>query len=211
MHNKTWVTGLGWFISVGGWFLWNVMLSFAWSPHTGKTYPLYPIADGFLTRFGHNLLWWLVVLLSLAGVICLELATSSIRKAFWPTDTDLFQEFQKDPVIRRRFEETVAAEERGETENVEMGHDKTSMKRESEIQIILDERRRIGDETGEMIKSPTEQRSSTHLTRRKHSTDAAMHGEDIELAIRAPPKTRHSVDIAEVLGRRPGAARTGSS
>jgi phospholipid-translocating ATPase len=209
MHNKTWVTGFGWFISVGGWFMWNVMLSFAWSPHTGKTYPLYPIADGFLTRFGHNLLWWLVVLLSLAGVICLELAASSIRKAFWPTDTDNFQELQKDPVIKHRFEETVAAEERGETnETIEIG--RTSLEREGEIQDLLDKRRRLADESGETVKSPTEHRSSTQLTRRKHSVDAAMHDDDIELATRAPPKTRHSVDIAEILGRRPGAG-AGSS
>jgi phospholipid-translocating ATPase len=216
MHNKTWLSGLGWFLSVGGWFLWTIFLSAVYKP--GKTYPLYPIKDGFLEFFGHDLLWWMVLALTLAAVVLLEIGTSSIRKAFWPTDTDIFQELQKDKFIKRRFEETIRAEQGGG--EVEMGREKTSMeaRREGEIQELL-ERPRIMDgevTNAEVLRSPVEMigtgvsrsASGSYLTRRKFSTDSygGRRGitEEFELAPRStvPPKTRHSVDIAEILGGR---------
>jgi phospholipid-translocating ATPase len=33
-----------------------------------------------------------------------EFGVASIRKTFWPVDTDVFQELQKDKALRRRFE-----------------------------------------------------------------------------------------------------------
>ncbi|KAH6724008.1 putative phospholipid-transporting ATPase [Leptodontidium sp. MPI-SDFR-AT-0119] len=108
-HNKTIISFLGWLISVGGWFLWTLLLSLVFTP--GKTYPLYAIKDGFIKGYGRNLLWWLVLILTLAALILLELGVSSVRKAFWPTDVDLFQELQKDPVVRGRFEEVLRREE----------------------------------------------------------------------------------------------------
>ncbi|CAG8973915.1 hypothetical protein HYALB_00003693 [Hymenoscyphus albidus] len=223
MHNKTWVPAFGWIISVGGWFMWNILLSFAFKPTT-KVYPLYPVADGFLTRFGRNILWWLVVLLSLAAVVLLELGVSSIRKSFWPTDTDIFQELQKDPEIQKRFEDTIRAEEDGYG-GMETSHEQTSadLREEREIQALLDGRRpsRIStgitdaelDASGALVKSPIESEGgmkrtmSANLTRRKQSTENAMlvgvAGDDIELASRFPT-ARRSVDIAEVLGRKSG-------
>lgn len=228
MHNKTWVPAFGWVISVGGWFMWNILLSFAFKATT-KVYPLYPVANGFLTRFGRNILWWLVVLLTLTSVVVLELGVSSIRKSFWPTDTDIFQVLQKDPAIRKRFEDTIKSEEDGYG-GMEMGKEKTSMdlRGEREIQDILDGRRpsRAGtgdndadlDANGALVKSPVDSEGgmkrslSGKLTRRKFSTENAVGlvggtNEDIELASRFPfvaAQARRSVDIAEVLGRKPG-------
>ncbi|KAH6680728.1 putative phospholipid-transporting ATPase [Halenospora varia] len=215
MHNKTYISAIGWILSVGGWFMWNILLSFAFKPRSSKTYPLYPVANGFLVHWGRNLLWWLVLLLTLASLVLLELGISSIRKAFWPTDTEIFQELQKDKIIKRRFEETVRAEEEGG--EVEMGTDvKTSLEaaREGEIQELLDRPRAVMDGSADLVKSPVEtepqaqmQRSgSGHLTKRKFSTDV-QNIEEFEMvptrrAGNVPPKTRHSVDIAEVMGRR---------
>ena len=216
MHNKTWLSGLGWFLSVGGWFLWTIFLSTVYKP--GKTYPLYPIKDGFLEFFGHDLLWWMVLALTLAAVVLLEIGISSIRKAFWPTDTDIFQELQKDKFIKRRFEETIRAEQGGG--KVEMGREKTSMeaRREGEIRELLERPRIMDGEVtdAEVLRSPVEMigtgvsrsASGSHLTRRKFSTDGygGRRGitEEFELApgSTVPPKTRHSVDIAEILGGR---------
>lgn len=194
---------------------WNILLSFAFKPRSSQTYPLYPVANGFLVHWGRNLLWWLVLLLTLASLVLLELGISSIRKAFWPTDTEIFQELQKDKIIKRRFEETVRAEEEGG--EVEMGTDvKTSLEaaREGEIQELLDRPRAVMDGSADLVKSPVEtepqaqmQRSgSGHLTKRKFSTDV-QNIEEFEMvptrrAGNVPPKTRHSVDIAEVMGRR---------
>ncbi len=217
MHNKTWLSGLGWFLSVGGWFLWTLFLSIVYKP--GKTYPLYPIKDGFLKFFGHDLLWWMVLALTLAALILLEVSVSSVRKSFWPTDTDVFQELQKDSIIKRRFEETIRSEQEGGCE-VEMGKEKTSMEaqREGEIQELLDRPRFMDGEImeAEVVRSPVEmsktglnrRASGGHLTRRKFSTDGyggrGGAPEEFELAhcSSVPPKTRHSVDIAEILGRR---------
>ncbi len=54
-----------------------------------------------------------VLALTLVSVILLELGVSSIRKSFWPTDSELFQELQKDKAIQKRLEESLKAEENG--------------------------------------------------------------------------------------------------
>jgi len=146
------------------------------------------------------------LILTLAALIVLELGVSSLRKTFWPTDTDVFQELQKDAFIRNRFEETAHGEE-----EVEMGRerekDTLEMDREGEIQELLDRPRIMddGDNTG-LVKSPVEAVSSPlravtgSLTRRKFSVDAG--GSAGEKGKVGGPKVRHSVDIAEVLGRK---------
>jgi len=207
MHNKTYVSAIGWFLSVGGWFLWTLVLSAIFKPT--KTYPLYPIYQDFLTVYGRNLAWWLVLFLTLAALILFELGVSSIRKTFWPTDTDVFQELQKDPIIRKRFEETVQNEKEGNVNEVEMGREKktsSELQREGEIQDLLDRPRvmdgvgAIGD--GEPVASGGIKSASGSLHRRRVSTD--INAMDIEMSPRTKsvPKFRHSVDIAEVLGER---------
>jgi phospholipid-translocating ATPase len=217
MHNKTRMSAVGWSVSIGGWFLWTLFLSAVYKP--GKNYPLYPIKDGFIKFFGDDLLWWMVLALTLACLILFEIGVSSVRKTFWPTDTDVFQVLQKDKIIRQRFEETIRAEKEGGCE-VEKGMEKASMeaRREGEIQDLLD-RPRVMDGAitdAEVVRSPVElsgsgvfrSASGGHLTRRKFSTDGyggrGGATEEFELAARStvPPKTRHSVDIAELLGRR---------
>lgn len=167
MHNKTFVSALGWFLSIGGWCLWNLILSVLY-----KNGGPYAVRDGFIQHFGRNLLWWLVLSLVLSAVILLELGVSSLRKTFFPTDTDVFQELQKDKIIMRRFQETAMGHE------AEMGKEKkTSMeiRREGEIQELLDRPRVMEEGT---------------LHRRRVSTD---------LSPKQTPKTRHSIDVAEVF------------
>ncbi|KAH8806263.1 putative phospholipid-transporting ATPase [Hyaloscypha sp. PMI_1271] len=217
MHNKTYMSALGWLISIGGWFLWTIFLSVVYKP--GKMYSLYPIKDGFIKFFGRDLIWWVVLALSLACLILLEIGVSSVRKAFWPTDTDVFQALQKDKLIRQRFEETIRAEQEGGGE-VETAREKASMqaRREVEVQELLDRPRVMAGAVtdAEVVRSPVEMNessvirsaSSSHLTRRKFSTDGyggrggATEEYELVASKSVPPKTRHSVDIAEILGRR---------
>ncbi|KUJ21927.1 phospholipid-translocating P-type ATPase [Mollisia scopiformis] len=216
MHNKTLMSALGWLLSVGGWFLWTIVLSALFKP--SKTYLLYPIKSGFLHEFGNNLLWWLVLFLTLCSLILMELGISSIRKSFWPTETDLFQELQKDPLIRKRFEERLKQEADGTTtaaagdkEQIKSSMDEDAQReREGEIQELL-ERRRVMPEA-EVVRSPVDIEDGGaavgrgpmgSLTRRKFSVEGRRSlgfavGEEFEMV----PKTRHSVDVAEVLGRR---------
>jgi phospholipid-translocating ATPase len=153
MHNKTYVTLIGWTVSVGGWWLWNSLLSLIFKPN--KTYPLYPMYQNFTSHYGRNFAWWLVLFLTLAALTLFELGVSSVRKTFWPSDTDVFQELQKDPMVRARFEETVRreAEGGGEVPIGKEGRGKTSdeVEREGEIRELL-ERPRVmsGEESGSL-------------------------------------------------------------
>lgn len=231
MHNKTIMSLIGWILSVGGWFLWTIVLSALYKP--GKSYLLYPIKNGFIHYFGTNLLWWLVLFLTLASLIVLELGVSSVRKSFWPTETDLFQELQKDPQIRKRFEERLKWEAEGgmgeeaatSKEQVKSSiYKDAQQEREGEIQKLLERRRVMPD--AEVVRSPIDidgsaggiggmarSRSGGNLTRRKFSVEGRKSAfgndiEDFEMASRmtasspSVPKTRHSVDVGELLGRR---------
>lgn len=186
--------------------MWNILLSLVFKISGNKNYLLYPLSKGFLHRFGTNPLWWLVLILTLVALIVLELGVSSLRKTFWPTDTDVFQELQKDAFIRKRFEETARGEE------VEMGRerekDSLEMQREGEIQELLDRPRVMDDDGAGLVKSPVEtvtsplRTASGSLTRRKFSVDSGGGSARVGDKGRGGQKLRHSVDIAEVLGRK---------
>lgn len=201
MHNKTYVSALGWLLSVGGWFLWTAVLAAIFKPN--KTFPLYPIYQDFIDHYGRNFSWWLVLFLTLAALTLFELGVSSIRKTFWPTDTDVFQELQKDPIIRARFEETVrkdvdGGEGAGATNRENLKNMNEEMFREGEIQDLLDRPRFM---TGAVEPGGMSRSATGSLHRRRISTDV---GTEIEMSPRTPGKPifRHSVDIAEILGGR---------
>lgn len=200
MHNKTYVSAVGWFLSVGGWFLWTGVLSAIFKPN--KTFPLYPVYQDFTDHYGRTFSWWLVLFLTLATLMLFELGVSSVRKTFWPTDTDVFQELQKDPIIRARFEETVRKELEGGAGEVVMGREgekntSQDLLREGEIQELLDRPRVMAG----VIDQGVSRSATGSLHRRRISTDV---GPEFEMVPRssAKPTFRHSVDIAEVLGGR---------
>lgn len=80
-HNKSILVGLSIFISIGGWFLWNILFSEVYGFHA-----IYHVRDAFLHRFGTSILWWgtLVVIV----VICtlFEVVVVAMRTTLWPTD-----------------------------------------------------------------------------------------------------------------------------
>ncbi|KAF2138689.1 uncharacterized protein K452DRAFT_233405 [Aplosporella prunicola CBS 121167] len=100
MHTKTYTALFSLVLSVGGWFLWNIILAAMYSNNE-----IYNVKDGFFDRFGRNASWWLTLIMILASVIVFELGISSLRATFFTTDVDAFQELEKDPQIRRRFED----------------------------------------------------------------------------------------------------------
>jgi phospholipid-translocating ATPase len=213
MSKITYVSAIGMILSIGGWFLWTVILAVIYKPENDKAYAQYPVYNDFLSHYGRDFSWWLNTFLILAALIMYDLAVTSIRKSFWPTDTDVFQELEQDPIIRRRFEETVAHELEGNDIEVKMGREDTKtsadIRREDDIQALL-ARPRVMPASTDLPASATASRSETStsagLMRRRVSTDvnATMHT-DVELSS-IPRKSaitfRHSVDVAEVLGRR---------
>ncbi|XPS69948.1 hypothetical protein M3J07_002189 [Ascochyta lentis] len=105
-HSKTITNGIAIFCSVGGWFLWNVILSSTYNPSS----TIYYVRDTFLRGFGASLTWWLVLIIILLAIIIFELGVKALLAAFFPTDEDHFQVLEKDPDVKRRFEEAAAEE-----------------------------------------------------------------------------------------------------
>jgi phospholipid-translocating ATPase len=105
-HTKTLTNGIALFLSIGGWFLWNIILSSVYNPSS----KIYYVRDTFLRGFGTSWSWWLCLILILLAVLVFELAVKSARAAWWTTDTHVFQALERDPAVKRRFEEASAGE-----------------------------------------------------------------------------------------------------
>jgi len=188
MHNKTLISFVGMAVSIGGWFLWNILLALVFSPEIE-----YPIKGSFLNAYGRSLLWWLVLIIAVLSFLVFELGMSSLRKAYWPTDTDAFQELQKDPLIKARFEESAKAE--GETVLVNKENDAEDAKREGEIQAMLDNRPR------DLSRAESGGRSEPLFktadgVRRRISVDVEANVHSLSPMAR---ENRRSVDFADVL------------
>ncbi|KAL3419672.1 phospholipid-translocating P-type ATPase [Phlyctema vagabunda] len=131
VHNKTLIPVIGCIITIAGWFFWNLCLS---ALGTSIEYG-YFMEGAFINHFGNQLLWWACLLIMVSVIIFIEVSVSALRRCYFPTDTDVFQELQNDPIIMRRFEETAAGL------NAEMGREQRSseeLKRDVEVQELLD-------------------------------------------------------------------------
>jgi phospholipid-translocating ATPase len=100
MHYKTWISALGWFLSITGWTLWNVVLSAVYSNQNST---VYAVRSGFLKHFGGSGKWWLVILAIIDAVLIFEIALQAIKKIWLPSDVDVWQVLEKDKVIKRRL------------------------------------------------------------------------------------------------------------
>ncbi|KAK3350785.1 hypothetical protein B0H65DRAFT_98865 [Neurospora tetraspora] len=90
LHNRIAITFAGLFISVFGWFLWNLFLSGIFS---AKMSP-YLVRDAFIKGFGQHAPWWVVCIITLSALIIFEGAISTVRRSLWPTDQDLMKEIE---------------------------------------------------------------------------------------------------------------------
>lgn len=105
MHNKSIVAFLSILLSVGAVFGWNILLALTYS-----TTSLYKARGEFLNGFGKDPTWWLTLVFIVVCVYLLECGVIGCRKAFFSTDTDVFQELECETALREDFERTSAAE-----------------------------------------------------------------------------------------------------
>jgi phospholipid-translocating ATPase len=147
-HTKSALNALAIFCSVGGWFLWNIILSCLYkTPST-----IYYVRATFLQLFGRSLAWWCTLLLIILSVATFEFATMALRAAWWTTDEDVFQALEKDPDVKRRFEEAASME-------LQAGWDRASnkekaredMTREVVEKVLERDQERREREVGELL------------------------------------------------------------
>ena len=63
LHNKTIMAALAMFLSIGGWWLWNLILSVIYKKENFE----YSVNGGITHRFGDNPLWWLTLIAIVLG------------------------------------------------------------------------------------------------------------------------------------------------
>lgn len=182
--------------SVGGWFLWNIILSGVYGKNN-----VYDVKGGFLHRFGRSGLWWTVLILSVASCIMLEIGVRAFKAAFFPTDVEIFQSLEQDLDVRKRFEEASAPWMQAgwnhgtKRSSLEIRFEEAAQaKREHEVQELLNRPRVLEDGHG---KGPTTTRLERIETEERpvFVSDAAG---------------RRSTDIQEMLSQRYGDVRRGS-
>jgi phospholipid-translocating ATPase len=146
IHNKNILAAIGLGLSLLAWFAWNLLLSGVY-----KNNVIYNVKSGFLERFGRNGLWWLTLIVIVLTFLLFELAIKSLKAAFFPSDVNAFQVFERDPVMRRRFEESAAPLQQQSRKlpnqgsgSVDENKVAAEADREARIQAIL--RKRASDE-----------------------------------------------------------------
>ncbi|KAL8710067.1 MAG: hypothetical protein Q9220_005338 [cf. Caloplaca sp. 1 TL-2023] len=150
LHNKSLTCAVAMFLSIGGWFLWNLVLS---SIYTSNV--IYNVRDGFLDRFGRNVLWWLTLILIVVACFGLEIGVKALKVAFLPEDEDIFRELEKDAGAKKRLERAANIGLKPELVDSPEGEDmqrtrthEEDKRRENEVQELLDRPRVMNAETG---------------------------------------------------------------
>ena len=99
-RHLTWIPIASLVTTIAGWWAWNAFLSAISSGTPGPYY----IRDAFTYHFGSDLLWWAVLIITVAMVMVMELTIEVLRKRFWPTEVDLWQEreSERDKMRKRK-------------------------------------------------------------------------------------------------------------
>ncbi|KJR88558.1 phospholipid-translocating ATPase [Sporothrix schenckii 1099-18] len=104
MHNQTIISAVGLLVSVGGWFVWSLLLSGVYAAKPSA----YLVHGTFLHDFGRQGIWWVTLILALAAVLVFELIINGVRRAVAPTDLDLVQQIEHDRDVRAVMREHAA-------------------------------------------------------------------------------------------------------
>ncbi|QGA19183.1 hypothetical protein EYB26_006871 [Talaromyces marneffei] len=210
IHYKTIVSAIVLFVSIGGWFLWNMILSARYNDATsGKS--IYDVRGNFLNRIGRSLNFWAVLFLIVASVLLFETTVTLFRQYFFPTDVDIFQHLEKDPAIKRRFEEAAALE-------LQQGWDRDSSKIQSSLEIAREEEEQLAREreVNEYLNRPRNEDDAAHHHHHHHNSQHGVPVEDEEAAIprsdsmaSASAARRKSHDIHDLFSKGFGTIKRG--
>lgn len=118
-HYKTLIIGIGFGITVAGWWAWNAFLAAAYSDNLSP----FDVKHGFDKGFGRDPVWWLVLIAALAILTTFEYMWKTLRRnlaiaGWWPLwkrrrapgtksaeemDLEIWQEMQRDSSIRAKL------------------------------------------------------------------------------------------------------------
>ncbi|RHZ65214.1 aminophospholipid-translocating P4-type ATPase DNF3 [Aspergillus thermomutatus] len=206
VHNKTYLSLIVIVISVGGWYLWNLILSRQYNVKSGDG--IYHVRGNFILHSGHDLAFWAVLFLTVVAVVVFEVSVSAIRANLFPTDVDIFQEYEQDLEIRKRFEEAAASElqqgwDHGKKKSsFELTREAAEMEaREKQVQELL-ARPRVMTKTGS---SQVETQEIDLSELNGSSRDVSGHATEDE----GTSMPRRSVEIQELFSKGFGAIRKG--
>ncbi|KAM3422882.1 Phospholipid-transporting ATPase [Cercospora zeina] len=178
------------FLSVGGWFLWNLILGAVYAPSLK-----YSVRDGIFSRFGREGMWWLSLIISVVAVSIMEVGIRAVKCAFLPTDVETFQTLEEDLGVRKRFEEASAPW-------LQQGWNHGTRKTSLEIQEAAAEQERREMEVEQLLSRPRTMETSLE----EGFAGPKRTGTEPGLAMIADgPRT--STEIDEMLSRRFGNVR----
>jgi len=100
-HHKTWIPITGCAITIIGWFIWSVLLSYIY----GKN-PAYEVYHGFTEHFGKNLNWWAVQGVILVILVVIDLVIKAVRRVYWSREIERWQLREKDEAFMGRVKES---------------------------------------------------------------------------------------------------------
>ncbi|OOF98234.1 hypothetical protein ASPCADRAFT_164638 [Aspergillus carbonarius ITEM 5010] len=202
VHNKTYLCLIVWVISVGGWFLWNLILDARYNFSSGDG--IYHVLGNFIFASGHDLAFWAALFVTIVAVIVFEMTVNAVRALLFPTDVDVFQEYEHDLDIRKRFEEAAASELQ---QGWDHGKKKSSFELAREEEMEARER-----QIRELLARPRVMMTNPKAAGPVETEDVELGGygansmpEDEEV-----PKTpRRSVEVHELFSKGFGAIRKG--
>lgn len=106
MYNIQWLAFVSFFLSVLGFGIWNVFIMFLSRP---KDRSIFYVGWG-LTEFGQDYTWWASLFMLVTVLIVFDLMVKGGKIVFFPNDTEIFQIYEKDRVMRRIFEQNALYE-----------------------------------------------------------------------------------------------------
>lgn len=213
LHNKSIMAAIAILLSVGGWWLWNLLLSVLYRVDQN---PIYNVHRALLDRFGRNLLWWIALMLIVLAVCVLEFSIKAIKTTMFPSDVDVFQGLEKDREVRKRFEEAAAdllqqGWDRGtKKSSVELEQEVASqIEREAHVQQLLDKPRNTDEHRKPWLKRHFSAGGNTQIGAGAEKDIKTVSHNAVEDGTEMGEVPRKSVDVAELFSEGFGAVRKG--
>jgi len=198
-RNRSIMAVIGWVLAVGGWFLWNLVLS---AIYRSTTNPQYFVKGAFLHQFGRNALWWLALALAVAACLLYEIAVRALKCALFPTDVEIFQTLEQDLDVRKRFEEASAPW-------LQSGWQHGSRKSSAELRREAEAQARREGEVQELLDRPRvmeEGRSRQQALPLRRDDKGGVETEEMVVMVEGG-RGREDAEIQEVLLGRLGGVR----